>query len=1044
MKGWEAYLKEDWILHQESIIGKQIYSVKSWIEYLDVIDDKIVEAKSKTTTTSKSSSQKTAAMVHSKKDVLLCEFQQHLVAWRDLVARRALALMPRSYKLWKNHWEFLITRHHHPNIQQQHDATTTTTTTPTGSMDFASSSISRIVACFERAVWTLSSYPRVWIEYIQFTWQHPTSVSCTEHRRIWNRAFQSVPVAQHDKLWHVLVERLLLVQSNTDVNNKNNNTTSISSSAIQMIQYLPWETAHRLLYRYTQYDFQRTREYAAFCEIHGRYGAAAQAYVDLLNQTTSSTMSTSSSSDWQSFCELVAQHSNEIEQTAGIDWEIILQTAIRQQQQQQQQTKENTSSTREEDDTKNGAAIESTSWMTLPGGATTTTGTNTNTKMLGLLYSWFASAWIQRGNFDMARSVYEEGILAVRTVRDFSILFAAYMQLEEGLLTAITDSMEDWEEEEEEENESTEPKNQETQNDEKDDWDLLLSSESGSTRNKLTEIEVAMARAEHLTARRPLLLNAVKLRQNPNQCPEWIQRAELYLADGQSRQAATVLEEALQTVQNRTPGISAVVVRLVRVYEQSMDDLTSARDLLDRVCRQRTTALGMTRTEELAECWAMWIELELKHENWDEALSLARQSVASQGGKSGAAARRKPMNLTKSLRLWDLLLDMEESLGTIQTTKDAYNRAMEIKVATVQHILNFGSFLAEHKYFEESLTAYERGIELFAFPHIGAKLLWKAYLDAFLKRYGGTKVERARNLFQRCTKECPSEECAEFFIMNGEFEEEFGLTKRALSVYKALCDKVPEDEKYNAYQLLIAKTTKYLGIAATRYIYQEAVEKLKDAKSFVKVCQDFAKMEMTLQEVDRARAIFAYGAQSADPRRIPEYWKDWNDFEIANGNEDTFREMLRVKRSVEAAFSTVNYNAAGMAENIGTLSTEEAMAMVASAEGVEIEEPKKSNVQGFVPSKRPAATANLEDMEERVAKLRKATGMSTVKDTTEINEYIDDDDDADDDNNEIDIDDIDAEIEAAAAEGFVSSVQDVSTQSVPDSVLGKLASQNVI
>jgi pre-mRNA-splicing factor SYF1 len=382
-----------------------------------------------------------------------------------------------------------------------------------------------------------------------------------------------------------------------------------------------------------------------------------------------------------------------------------------------------------------------------------------------------------------------------------------------------------------------------------------------------------------------------------------------------------------------------------------------------------------------------------------------------------------------------LLLDLEESLGTVQTTKDAYNRALETKVATVQHVLNFGAFLTEQKYFEEALSVYERGIELFNFPHPGAKLLWKAYLDSFLQRYKGTKVERARNLFQRCLDSCPAEECAEFYVMDGEFEEEYGLTKRALSVYKAMCEKVPPAEKYVAYQLFITKTIKYLGVPATRDIYQEAIEKLKDPKSAVKMCQDFAKMEMSLQQVDRARAIFAYGAQSADPRRIPEYWKDWNDFEIANGNEETFREMLRVKRSVEAAFSTVNYNAIGMVEKAENLSNEEAMAMIASSEGVDLDQPKKTPVSGFVPSKRPVAIASLDDVEERVAKLRKATGAAAGSSANEIAQETKNDDD------EIDLDDIDAEIEEAAAEGAAHAIQDVSTKAVPDGVFGGLAAQ---
>ena len=42
------------------------------------------------------------------------------------------------------------------------------------------------------------------------------------------------------------------------------------------------------------------------------------------------------------------------------------------------------------------------------------------------------------------------------------------------------------------------------------------------------------------------------------------------------------------------------------------------------------------------------------------------------------------------------------------------------------------------------------------------------------------------------------------------------------------------------------------------------------------------------------------------PLRARTHTQEWNDFEIAHGNEDTFREMLRVKRSVSAQFSAVN------------------------------------------------------------------------------------------------------------------------------------------
>ena len=41
-----------------------------------------------------------------------------------------------------------------------------------------------------------------------------------------------------------------------------------------------------------------------------------------------------------------------------------------------------------------------------------------------------------------------------------------------------------------------------------------------------------------------------------------------------------------------------------------------------------------------------------------------------------------------------------------------------------------------------------------------------------------------------------------------------------------------------------------------------------------------------------------------------EFWAAWNDFEVAHGNEDTFREMLRIKRSVSASYSQTHFNTA--------------------------------------------------------------------------------------------------------------------------------------
>jgi pre-mRNA-splicing factor SYF1 len=70
------------------------------------------------------------------------------------------------------------------------------------------------------------------------------------------------------------------------------------------------------------------------------------------------------------------------------------------------------------------------------------------------------------------------------------------------------------------------------------------------------------------------------------------------------------------------------------------------------------------------------------------------------------------------------------------------------------------------------------------------------------------------------------------------------------------------------------------------------------------MCLRFAALERKLGEIDRARAIYAHASQFCDPRVNQKFWKEWNDFEIETGSEDTFREMLRIKRSVQAQFNT--------------------------------------------------------------------------------------------------------------------------------------------
>ncbi|KAI4296975.1 hypothetical protein L6164_036888 [Bauhinia variegata] len=121
-------------------------------------------------------------------------------------------------------------------------------------------------------------------------------------------------------------------------------------------------------------------------------------------------------------------------------------------------------------------------------------------------------------------------------------------------------------------------------------------------------------------------------------------------------------------------------------------------------------------------------------------LAYALLVVASVGDKP------VQMKLHRSLKLWSFYVDLEESLGTLESTRAIYEQILDLRIATPQIIINYACFLEDHGYFEDAFKIYERGVRIFKYPH--ATDIWVTYLLKFVKRYGNTKLERARELFE--------------------------------------------------------------------------------------------------------------------------------------------------------------------------------------------------------------------------------------------------------------------------------------------------------
>ena len=116
------------------------------------------------------------------------------------------------------------------------------------------------------------------------------------------------------------------------------------------------------------------------------------------------------------------------------------------------------------------------------------------------------------------------------------------------------------------------------------------------------------------------------------------------------------------------------------------------------------------------------------------------------------------------------------------------------------------------------------------------------------------------------------------------------------------------DEKLDVYELYVSRAMDFFGVGKVRSIYESAVElELPDFQTKV-LCTRYARLERKLGEIDRARGLYIHASQFANPQQDAEFWEEWNRFEVRHGNEDTFREMLRIKRSVTASFSQMHFN----------------------------------------------------------------------------------------------------------------------------------------
>ncbi|KAI3904851.1 hypothetical protein MKW92_037633 [Papaver armeniacum] len=756
----------------------------------------------------------------------------------DLLYEEEILRNPFSLKLW---WRYLIARKESP---------------------FKKRSV-----LYERALKALPGSYKLWYAYLRERLEIVRNLPVTHSQyEILNNTFERALFTMHKmpKIWimylQTLTEQKLVTLTRTSFDRALcalpvTQHDRIWGSYIYFVSQrgIPIQTSLRVYRRYLRFDPAQIEDFIEFSKNSKLWQEAAERLAQVLNDDKFYSVKGKTKHQlWLELCDLLTSHATEV---SGLDVDAIIRAGI-----------------------------------------------SKFTDMVGTLWTSLADYYIRKGLFGNARDVFEEGITTVVTVRDFSVIFDAYSQFELSLISARMDSLDGKRRNKQKEEQG---KKKETVDDVRFNPKLSLSEFTkkilqGCWCNDRDDIDWRIARLDHLMDRRPKLANSVLLRQNPHNVEQWHRRVKLF--EGNPAKQILTFTEAVKTVDpmKAVGSPHTLWISFAKLYVEH-NDIPNARVIFHKAAQ-----VNYRTVDNLATVLCEWAEMELKLKNFEGAREILRDATAEPSAevkRRVAAGGNEPvqMKLHKSVRLWTLYADLEEGMGTLESTRTVYERILDLNIATPQIIINYASLLEEHGYFEDAFQVYERGVKIFKYPH--AKDIWVTYLSKFVKRYGKAKMERARELFQHAVQTAPADYLKPLYLQYAKLEEDHGLAKRVMEVYDQAIKALPAKEKLQMYDIYITRATEFYGAPKTREIYEQAIESELPSKDVKTMCTKYADLEKSLGEIDRARAIYIFSSQFADPRLDNDFWSRWHEFEVKHGNEDTFREMLRIKRSVFASYS---------------------------------------------------------------------------------------------------------------------------------------------
>ena len=481
---------------------------------------------------------------------------------------------------------------------------------------------------------------------------------------------------------------------------------------------------------------------------------------------------------------------------------------------------------------------------------------NTRSYSFGRSINFMAMSYLRISDFNSARRVWWTALGLINNHRDFILIFDSITLFEE----------------------------------------TIIESKIQNHLNSSNGVEV-FENLQHLMNSRHMLLIETKLRGSPNSGKYWLERAIL---ETSSDEKLRVFERAIKIINfaNATD-LACFWSHFAQIYLKQ-NDVEAACSIFEQAIKS-----GAKDHNDLVSIWIEYGRLLISF-NYQKFNDLMARAV-------------KNSFATQSERFWEFYCNGVEEKCIVEKIVEpmiaVYEKMFDLKVIKPQNAVNYAIFLEEAGFIDLSSRVYEKAIHAFGWPV--AFEFWNLYIpkfESFCRKsekglISEVNLENIRELYEAALNDCKDFKYSSFFyIQYFEFEDKYGSSRKSLQILDRACkdgiarinfiDSKGIDDLESLYRKYIDKIIKVLGAAATRDAYLQAIKSFPENNSR-DLCLEFAELEAGLGEYERARAIYGFGAQFTDPRINLEFWKRWEEFELSYGNEMTYKDMLRLKRTVE-------------------------------------------------------------------------------------------------------------------------------------------------